>query len=149
MLDAINVGDRDDREVRPHARWGPAPSRCPTPTTKSYFLDTFGRPFRVLACECERSADPNLSQALNLMNGDVVNRKIADPDGRLARWMKDPKLTDETLVESLYLVTFNRPATPDEVAAATALIAEAPSRTIGAQDLFWGLLNSKEFIFNH
>jgi hypothetical protein len=83
------------------------------------------------------------------MNGDVVNRKIADPAGRLARWLTDPKLTDETLVGSLYLVTFNRPATPGELAAAKALIAEAPGRANGAQDLFWGLLNSKEFLFNH
>src|SRR5262249_36204377 len=121
----------------------------PDNSTKSYFLDTFGRPLRVVACECERSSDPNLSQALHLINGDAVNRKIADPAGRLARWMKDPKLTDATLVKASPPGPFTRPATPEEVAAATRLIAEAPSRTIGAQDLFWGLLNSKEFIFNH
>ncbi len=148
LLDAINqaTGTTEKFELRP---LGTRAIALPDTNTKSYFLDTFGRPFRVLACECERSPDPNLSQALNLINGDVVNSKIADPRGRLARWMKDPKLTDETLIKSLYLVTFNRPATPDEVAAATALIADAPSRTIGAQDLFWGLLNSKEFVFNH
>jgi hypothetical protein len=148
LLDAINqaTGTTEKFELRP---LGTRAIALPDTNTKSYFLDTFGRPFRVLACECERSADPNLSQALNLINGDVVNKKIADPGGRLARWMKDPKLTDETLIKSLYLVTFNRPATPEEVNAATGLIAEAPSRTTGAQDLFWGLLNSKEFIFNH
>ena len=75
--------------------------------------------------------------------------KIADPKGRLAQWLKDPKLSDETLVQSLYRLTFARPATPAEVETARALIAEAPSRAIGAQDLFWGLLNSKEFLFNH
>ena len=148
LLDAINysTGTTEKFQLRPA---GTRAIALPDTSTKSYFLDTFGRPFRALACECERSADPNLSQALNLINGDVVNSKIADPRGRLARWMEDPKLTDETLVKSLYLVTFNRAATPEEVAAATALIAEAPSRTIGAQDLFWGLLNSKEFLFNH
>ncbi len=148
MLDAINqaTGTTEKFERRP---LGTRAIALPDTNTKSYFLDTFGRPNRVLACECERSPDPNLSQALNLINGDVVNRKAADPTGRLARWMRDPKLTDETLVKSLYIVTFNRPATPVEVAAATALIAESPSRTIGAQDLLWGLLNSKEFLFNH
>jgi hypothetical protein len=148
LLDAINLatGTTEKFELRP---LGTRAIALPDTNTKSYFLDTFGRPLRVVACECERTADPNLSQALNLMNGDVVNRKVADPAGRLARWMKDPKLTDETLVRSLYLVTFNRPAAPEEVTAATALIADAPSRSIGAQDLFWGLLNSKEFLFNH
>ena len=46
-------------------------------SAKSYFLDTFGRPLRVTACECERSTDPNLGQALHLMNGDLVNRKVS------------------------------------------------------------------------
>jgi hypothetical protein len=148
LLDAINLatGTTEKFELKP---LGTRAIALPDTNTKSYFLDTFGRPLRVLACECERSPDPNLSQALNLMNGDVVNRKVADPAGQLARWMKDPKLTDETLIKSLYFVTFNRPATPEEVTAAARLIAEAPSRTIGAQDLFWGLLNSKEFVFNH
>ena len=148
LLDAINyaTGTTEKFELKP---LGTRAIALPDTSAKSYFLDTFGRPLRVLACECERSPDPNLSQALNLMNGDVVNRKVVDPSGRLARWMADPKLTDATLVDNLYLVTFNRPASPDERAAAVALIAEAPSRAIGAQDLFWGLLNSKEFIFNH
>jgi hypothetical protein len=103
----------------------------------------------VQACECERSADPTLGQALHLMNGDVVNRKVSQPEGRLTRMMRDPKLTDDTLVETLYHVTFHRPPTADERAAARELIADAPSRTVGAQDLFWALLNSKEFLFNH
>ena len=63
------------------------------------------------------------------MNGDLINRKLSDPDGRLARLLKDPKLTDETLVRTLYLVTFNRPPTDAEVAAASGLIAEGPSRS--------------------
>jgi hypothetical protein len=115
----------------------------------SFFLDTFGRPSRAIACECERSSDPNLSQALHLMNGDLLNRKLLQNDGRLSRMLKDPKLTDETMVTSLYLLTFCRPPSSAEVAEARTLFAEAPSRAAGAQDLFWALLNSKEFLFNH
>jgi Protein of unknown function (DUF1553)/Protein of unknown function (DUF1549) len=121
----------------------------PDTSYASFFLDTFGRPQRAIACECERSSDPNLSQALNLMNGDIVNRKVLDPRGRLARLLKDPKLTDQMLVRRLYLLTLNRPPTDNETSQARTIFAEAPSRASGAQDLFWALMNSKEFIFNH
>lgn len=148
LLDAINLatGTTEKFPLRPV---GTRAISLPDTNYPSYFLDTFGRPVRALACECERSTDPNLSQALHMMNGDLVNRKLAQPDGRLAQLLRDPKLTDDTLVRTLYLVTFNRSATDVEVASARQLIAQAPSRALGAQDLFWGLLNSKEFLFNH
>jgi hypothetical protein len=115
----------------------------------SFFLDTFGRPMRAIACECERSSDPNLSQALNLMNGDLVNRKLLQTGGRLSRMLSDPKLTEAALVRRLYLLTFNRPPSPIEIERAKAVFADTPNRAAGAQDLFWALLNSKEFLFNH
>jgi hypothetical protein len=148
LLDAINAATGSAEKFKGQPL-GVRAISLPDPSFPSYFLDTFGRPLRVQACECERSADPNLGQALHLMNGDLVNRKLADPNGRLSRMLKDPKLTDETLVRTLYLLTFNRPPTEAEVEAARPLIVDAPSRTLGAQDLFWGLLNSKEFLFNH
>ena len=83
------------------------------------------------------------------MNGEPLNRKVLQPDGRLARMLKDPKLTDEMLVRRLYLVSFNRPPTAAEIARARVVLAEAPNRAAGAQDLFWALLNSDEFLFNH
>jgi hypothetical protein len=115
----------------------------------SFFLDTFGRPMRAISCECERSSDPNLSQALNLMNGDLLNRKLLQSGGRLSRMLRDPKLTEGALVRRLYLLTFNRPPSATETDRAKTVLAEAPSRAAGAQDLFWALLNSKEFLFNH
>jgi hypothetical protein len=148
LLDAVNAAT-GTVEKFPLQPAGTRAISLPDTTYPSYFLDTFGRPLRVQACECERSGDPTLGQALHLMNGDLVNRKVTQADGRLTRLMRDPKLTDDTLVDALYHVTFNRPPTADERASARALIADAPSRAVGAQDLFWGLLNSKEFLFNH
>jgi hypothetical protein len=148
LLDAINAATRTFEKF-PRQPAGTRAIALPDTSYASFFLDTFGRPLRAIACECERSSDPNLSQALNLMNGDIVNRKVFQEGGGLARMLKDPKLTDETLVSRLYLLTFNRLPTDAETVEAKAVFAEAPSRTAGAQDLFWALMNSKEFLFNH
>ncbi len=148
LLDALNfaTGTYEKFPLRPS---GTKAIELPDTSYSSYFLDTFGRPARAITCECERSSDPNLSQALHLMNGDLINRKLSQADGRLARMFKDPKLSDDMLIQTLYKVAFCRPASEEELATAKRLIAEAPSRTVGAQDLFWGLLNSKEFLLNH
>jgi hypothetical protein len=148
LLDALNTatGTTEKFALRPV---GTRSISLPDSSFKSYFLDTFGRPVRAIACECERGSDPNLSQALHLMNGEVINRKVNAAEGRLAGLLKEKSLDDAGLVRKLYLVAFNRPAEPHEVEVATRLIVDAPSRAAGAQDLFWGLLNSKEFLFNH
>ncbi len=148
LLDGIDAAT-GTVEKFPRLPAGTRAIALPDTNYASFFLDTFGRPLRATACECERSGDPNLSQALHLMNGDLVNRKLMQAGGRLARLLKDPKLTDKALAERLYLLTFNRPPTPAETDVAGAIFAEAPSRAAAAQDLFWALLNSKEFLFNH
>jgi hypothetical protein len=147
LLDAINFAT-GTTEKFPNLPAGKRAIELPDTNYASYFLDTFGRPNRAIACECERSSDPNLSQALHLMNGDVINRKLVDPKGRLATLLKDNQ-DDEPVIQALYRVTFARPATEVEVEAARRLIASAPNREQGAQDLLWGLLNAKEFLFNH
>ena len=44
--------------------------------TSSYFLTTFGRAKRESVCSCEVKMEPNLSQALHLINGTTANSKI-------------------------------------------------------------------------
>ncbi len=148
LLDAIDTAT-GTVEKFPKLPAGTRAIALPDTNYASYFLDTFGRPVRAIACECERSGDPNLSQALHLMNGDLLNRKLLQPDGRLARLLRDPKLTDSALIDRLYRLTFNRIPTAFEMTQAKTILAEASSRAAGTQDLFWALLNSKEFLFNH
>src|SRR5690606_23689437 len=42
---------------------------------QSYFLKTFGRNEREIVCECERSNQPSMVQALHLANGEILNDK--------------------------------------------------------------------------
>ncbi len=116
--------------------------------TVGQFLDTFGKPKREVVCECERSDDGNVGQALALINGEEVNRKISAPFGRIQRLARGTK-PDPEMVEEIYLAILSRRPTPVEVNDASTLIRTAKSRPEGVEDLSWSLLNSREFLFNH
>ena len=122
--------------------------QLPDTKVRSFLLDVFGRPARQITCECERTAQPNIAQALHLLNGDFLNKKIAAPTGRIEGLLKAKKPVPE-MVEELYLATLSRPPRPEEMAKAQGWVAEAPSPREGLQDLLWVLLNSREFLFNH
>jgi hypothetical protein len=111
------------------------------------FLDLFGRPARESPCECERTSEVSLSQALNLMNGETISTAIADPGGRAtALVQKQPD--DAKLVEEIYLSVMSRFPTQVESQTAVKHIKSSGSRLEGAQDLMWALLNSPAFLFN-
>jgi Protein of unknown function (DUF1549)/Protein of unknown function (DUF1553) len=114
----------------------------------SLWLDLFGRPPRVMPCDCERTTTASVSQALALLNGEELQAKIQSPDGVLPGLLQSGR-TDDVLVEELFLAAFARRPTAAERQAAATAITHSPSRAEGFQDLLWALLNSKEFMFNH
>jgi hypothetical protein len=120
----------------------------PDTSVRSYFLDVFGRPPRQVTCECERSTQPNIAQALHLLNGDALNRKMTAPGNRLDRLFK-AHTPVPGVIDELYLATLSRLPAPGEIAKAQGWVAAAASSREGAQDLLWALLNSREFLFNH
>lgn len=113
----------------------------------NYFLTTFGRAKRESVCACEVKMEPTLSQALHLMNGDAINDRIKQ-GGVVARMINEKK-TDREIVDNLYLRCFSRLPNEKEWTAIQRSIAEAAdNRKVALEDLFWALLNSKEFFFN-
>ncbi|MCA1594847.1 MAG: DUF1553 domain-containing protein [Chloroflexi bacterium] len=112
------------------------------------FLALFGSPPRESPCECERSSQVSLRQALNLVNGGTLSDAISSPGGRIASLIAR-KATDQRLVEEIFLAALCRYPKPHEITAATQYLQAAPTKSAGAQDLMWGLLTSPEFLFNH
>jgi hypothetical protein len=120
--------------------------QLPDTRVRSFLLDVFGRPARQITCECERTSQPNIAQALHLLNSDFLNRKIESPAGRVAQLLGEKK-TPEALVEELYLATLSRRPRPEESKSGLAWLKKAPTVREGAQDLLWVLINRREFQF--
>ena len=123
--------------------------QLPGPQADSYFLATFGRSDRVTACACERSGDVTLPQLLHLQNSEAILGKIRSDSGSRARLLRaDGAASGASLVEGLFLATVSRLPDGEERAAVDAAL-DGADRDEAAADLFWALLNSKEFTFNH
>ncbi len=122
--------------------------QLPDPALKSYFLSLFGRSERVTACACERSGEVTMPQLLHLQNGDSVVDKVRAADGRLARLLGANR-SDAEIIDELFLATLCRPPSKEAVERVRRALAEGGSREEVFRDLFWALLNSKEFAFNH
>jgi len=117
---------------------------------KHPLLEAFGRPARAMACECERSSDTTLGQALHLVGGFTFDKQLRHPDGRVSKLLKSGK-PDTEIVEELFLAAFSRPPTNAERAR---MIAHFAARGTGqrravAEDVLHALLNSNEFLFQH
>jgi hypothetical protein len=120
------------------------------PSTASPLLDTLGRCPRTTACGTGAAATPSISlkSTLLLVGGDAVEGKVTHLNGYLSDLLDlDPEPGD--VVENLYLRSLARPPTAEEKSAWTAaLTAEGPDGLrAAAEDLFWSLLNSREFTF--
>ncbi len=115
--------------------------------TSTYFLTTFGRATRTTVCACEVNTDPNLSQALHLINGDTSQGKIAQ--GGLVKQQLDAGKTPEQIIETIYIRCLSRKPNADETAKLMGVVQQSANPQQGLEDVFWAVINSREFIFNH
>ena len=120
----------------------------PDESVASAFLDTFGRPKRDTACECERVADASLGQSLTMLNSADVQSKLASPGSRAELLVKDTR-PEEAKIEELFWTAFARAPSSGELANAVAhLNAHSDKKREAYEDLLWALINAKEFQFN-
>jgi len=120
---------------------------------ENYFLQTFGRNPRRIVCECERSDEPTMVQVLHLSNGSTLNEKLHAPGSRVHRLraLRQQGMSDSGLIDEVYLVCLSRYPTAAERERLLALLPP-PGRSDEQEvleDLFWGVMSSREFLFNH
>src|SRR5207253_6523334 len=136
----------------PFKDYAPGTRALQLPDTKvdSYFLKTFGRPDRMITCECERTSLPSMAQALHISNGDTVNQKLQAKGNRIDQLLAEKK-SDEAIIEDGYLSALCRHPTAEEKSKLVATLAAAKpqEKRETIEDLYWGVLSSNGFLFNH
>ncbi|MBI4556085.1 MAG: DUF1553 domain-containing protein [Candidatus Hydrogenedentes bacterium] len=114
----------------------------------NYFLNLFGRPARETVCTCERRSEPTLGQALHLINGDTIQAAINAPGGRLERLLA-VNTAAPAIVEEIYWAALCRAPRAEEKTALDQYLTSAQDSRTALEDVFWSVLNSKEFVFTH
>ncbi len=133
--------------------------QLPDTQVKSEFLTSFGRPPRNICDAAERSSDPTVAQALHVINGDTLNKKLTAPEGTIALFLK-LGLSDRRILEYMYLSAFSRYPTDAERQTLAAALDQAKlakgteearrdAHRQALEDMVWAMLTSKEFLFNH
>lgn len=115
--------------------------------TATYFLTTFGRASRETVCSCEVKMEPNLGQALHLLNGESVHQKVKE--GAVVKHLLEAKKSTPQVLSDLYLRCLSRRPTDDETRSVESQLIGAKDQRLALEDVFWALLNSREFLFNH
>lgn len=133
--------------------------QLPDVRVESQFLAVFGRPNRVICDAGERSSEPSITQALHVINGDTLNKKLSDTNGFAALAIR-LGLSDARIVDHLYLSAYSRfPGETEKQGLLDALHksretagpaeARREARQKALEDMMWALLTSKEFLFNY
>jgi hypothetical protein len=112
-----------------------------------YFLTTFGRSTRATPCTCEVKTSPTLSQALHLLNGETTGGKIKE--GNLVGRLLDSGRSPAEVAREIYVRCLTRQPTDTELKSIFDKLAGYTNPSDGLEDLYWAVLNSNEFVFNH
>ena len=114
------------------------------------FLKTFGRNERDITCECERTNTPSLVQVLHISNGDTVNERLREEKSCVGKAIAE-SMSNQKIIDDAFLKALSRKPTPNEVKQLLPLMenAKEEERREVMEDLYWGLMSSREFLFNH
>lgn len=148
----VNVGTTGGTRGSQDYPLGTRALQIPDSQVVSRFLDAFGRPDRTQPCSCERQQDSSVTQALHVNNGQTLNDKLRAKNSRIEEWVKD-KLSDEEAIRRVFLLALCREPTGTELSRFQRVLGaasgdKATSRRELLEDVFWGVLANREFLFN-
>ncbi|MGH9452274.1 MAG: DUF1549 domain-containing protein [Terriglobia bacterium] len=156
LLDALSKVTQEPEKFEGYPP-GTRALQLPDTAVKSYFLTAFGRPLREQTQESERSSAPTITQALHIINGGTLNRKLRARGNVLDKLMRAGD-SDAQIITYLYLAAFSRHPSASEMAMLTGHLKVAETQKVedgvdprraALADLTWAMLTSREFMFDH
>lgn len=156
VLDALNsaTGTREEMDMK-YYHWPDSMKTVQVPFAPrnpfvAFVLETYGRPQRNAAvqCDCERDGSGSIFQVLTLANHPRVWEKIKDSKGRVASLLASGSNLSRQ-VEDLYLSTLSRLPTDTEREACLKFIETTSTPEHGLQNVLWSLMNTREFLLQH
>jgi len=92
----------------------------------------------------------SIPQSLMMFNGDLIRSAISLEPGTWLHELSTSKGTPQEKVQFLFIAGLGRRPRPEEIAVASQILAARKAEVGGMlQDMWWAILNSNEFIFNH
>ncbi len=116
-------------------------------TNGDHFLETFGRSDRATVSASDTKMEPTLSQTLHFLAGDTVQVQIAK--GKVVPNLLASRRPPEAIIEVLYIRALSRKPDAEERTAMLELAGKDPGDRKVYEDIFWSLIDSTEFLFNH
>jgi hypothetical protein len=113
------------------------------------FMKIFGKPERLLSCECERSEETTLAQAFQLINGETIRQALESNNNRIPELEKMAKVSIEKAITELFLASLSRDPTEAEIQTLTKFLKTANNQRQAWEDIVWATINAKEFLFRH
>lgn len=120
----------------------------PDENVAAHFLDVFGRPARMTACECERADAPALNQALELVNSTEIQRKLTVDTGFAKRLASSDRSVNDQVTQA-FLQVLGRQPRAEELDVSVKFLNSESDKLEAMRSLLWSLLATNEFVFNH
>ena len=123
------------------------------PSMPSAPLEVLGRCSNRDSCESTDtvSGQGSITRSLHLFNGELLNRRLADDSGRLARLLQTDA-TDVEIIDEFYRAALTRSPNQDELDYWMQQMdhqGESVKRRNQLEDFLWALMTCREFVFNH
>lgn len=121
-----------------------------TEEQKSRWLQQFAREFGTDEGDESIEFSGTITQVLVMFNGEMIRAATsAEGGGVLGQIVRDPKTDIRKKLETMFEAALARQPSKQELGSLMQVVQTSATPVEGLEDVWWALLNSNEFIFNH